>query len=151
MVKIDSEKELEDHLANQLRAIPGFTTTQQVRMGKYGIADIVTWTINKTENHQSLLAYVIETKAANADFKALAQLCRYMKGLEINLTSTQRMISNTIRWTEVFGLLVCERITDIKNTGFLLGRVDNHSEICYTSWQEVGSAKKTRSTRRSVG
>ncbi|WP_097011774.1 DUF4236 domain-containing protein [Pseudodesulfovibrio profundus] len=32
-----------------------------------------------------------------------------------------------------------------------LGRVDNHSEICYTSWQEVGSAKKTRSTRRSVG
>ncbi|SOB58024.1 protein of unknown function [Pseudodesulfovibrio profundus] len=33
----------------------------------------------------------------------------------------------------------------------LLGRVDNHSEICYTSWQEVGSAKKTRSTRRSVG
>ena len=138
MVKIESEKELENYLAKQLKSIPGFTTTQQVRMGEYGIADIVTWTTQRTDNGNTLVAYVIETKAANADFKALAQLCRYMKGLELSLISTRNLIYNTLKYIEVFGLLVCERITDVKNTGFLLAQMQNVHIYKYTVSLENG-------------
>ncbi|MEF2144380.1 MAG: hypothetical protein V3573_02945 [Desulfovibrionaceae bacterium] len=125
MVKIESEKELENYLAQLVSSRPNHTKLQQVRLGSYGVADLIYWTVATSEEHNTLMVHVIETKQGSVGYKALAQLCRYMKAVEMNLTAEKEKMSKLFINFEVYGLLVGAEIDNMNDIGFVLAQMQN--------------------------
>lgn len=125
MVNIDSEKELEDYLLSILREIPNLTTTQQVKLGHYGVADIVSWTVSNLDGHMTLYYQVIEVKKGSAGLKALSQLCRYIKAIEMNLTNNRELYTPQVDEILVQGALVCGDVTERSDFGYILAQMQN--------------------------
>ena len=92
---LDSEKELEDWIAEQMREGPRCPffgkepdykdVFQQLRIGNYGVADIVATgkftDLGDGTEHDWI--FVIEVKKGEIGANAYAQLHRYMKGLQV--------------------------------------------------------------------
>lgn len=96
-ISFDSENELESHIFNayQKTGINPIDHTQpdrlirQLRIGGYGIADLVGFSLSPmwTDGSQDLIVYVYEVKKELITARAFEQVCRYATGLEIALNS----------------------------------------------------------------
>jgi hypothetical protein len=80
------ENELEDIIMNASpnelaeRGLPTFKNKKrQVRMGNYGIADILMWT--RTSRPSELELQIIELKAGVININAVDQICRYLNAV----------------------------------------------------------------------
>lgn len=125
MVTLESEKELEEFLLQSLAKIPNLTTAQQVKLGNYGVADIISWSVLNVDDYYTLYVHIIEAKKDNADHTALSQLCRYMKAVEGNLIANQEHFPIKINEILVHGALVCRKIINMTDFGYILAQMQN--------------------------
>lgn len=125
MVTVESEREIESYLFDILSEKPSTTVLRQIRLGEYGIADLVALTATRHNNRTTLNAHVIEIKKDRADIGGLIQLCRYKKAIEINLTSAKSEYQLIFDNIYVWGVLFCKKIVDKDNLGFILAHMQN--------------------------
>jgi hypothetical protein len=125
-----------------LKKRTNLTVSQQVRLGEYGVADILAWSVIDDSSFQTLLAHVIEVKKGKTGIDGLFQLARYMKAVEMNFSSIKESPYNLITDVAVYGNLFCEEINDTNNIGFLLAQMHNISIYKYVIG--ISSGIKTR-------
>ena len=125
MVKVDSEKELENFLANTLAQIPNMWVERQIRLGRYGRADILAWTVLDIDGVKTLLGHVVEVKKEAAGLEAVYQLCRYVKGIEVAFINVKNENPNTIKDAFVIGSVFCKEVIGADYIGYLLAQMQN--------------------------
>lgn len=98
---------------------------RQVKLGPYGRADILAWTVFDSDGTKTLLGHVVEVKKEKAGVEAINQLCRYMKGVEIALIDVKDENRDDINDVSVFGSVFCEDITDKDELGYIVAQMQN--------------------------
>lgn len=125
MVKVESEKELEKFLVHILAEVPNMRVERQVKLGPYGRADILAWTVLNVDGTKTLLGHVVEIKKEEAGFKAMNQLCRYMKAVEIAFIDVKNGSQSLVDDVLVLGSVFCKNIIDIDELGYILAQMQN--------------------------
>ncbi|SMF41158.1 hypothetical protein [Desulfovibrio gilichinskyi] len=138
MVTVESEKEVEEYLCSFLEKEIRLSVLQQPNLGSYGIADIIAWTVINEDDSRTLLAHVIEVKKGKAGVEGLAQLCRYMKAVELSLNELKNENFCTLNNVLVQGMLICEDLFDPEAMGFLLAQMQNVYLYKYTVTMDKG-------------
>ena len=131
MAYLESEKELEDYYVERLRK-RGMNVIQQANLDVYGIADAIVWQAVKSEQGTFLIVGVIEFKVGAADFKALAQLCRYTFAVSRNYQMNLKGFNEVFNGVLVQGFLVCTDMANESEMGYLVGEMED-IEIVYYS------------------
>ena len=109
----------------------------QVRLGVYGVADIV-----KIETDNEVMKVtILELKNQPLKLKDLAQLGRYMKGVEQVVERYTRRIKNCIE-IEVFGELVGPTTADSHELDYISGVLKNISIYSIELTMENGFTSK---------
>ena len=125
MVKVESEKELETYLAKSIKKNSNLNVCQQVKLGEYGIADILAWKAMKVDSSNSILAHIVEVKKGATGLEGLFQLTRYMKAVEMNFTTIKTNHPNLIDNVIVYGSLFCHDLVKAEEIGYLLAQMQN--------------------------
>ncbi|TDT91760.1 hypothetical protein [Pseudodesulfovibrio indicus] len=142
MVKVESEKELENFLARTLAGIPNMLVERQVRLGPYGRADILAWTVLDLDGVKTLLGHVIEVKKEDAGLKAIFQLSRYVKGVEVSFIDLKNKNPSVVDDVFVLGSLFCNNVIDTEEVGYLLAQMQNMYIYKYLISMKVGIKAK---------
>lgn len=102
MIKFQSEADLEKFLMKSkdlfLSNLGPYQYKNQVRIGNYGIADIVGYFDSEDEMGAASRSYVvIELKNRELRYEDFFQACRYAKGLERSHSNNDKIMCSEIR------------------------------------------------------